>query len=82
VTDNDRDEIVALRLVPVEVFGAEDGYGLNDAVSAWSDCNRARGHIYRVDNIDPQYREPGETVEIFVRQTDLPFFARHWDSDS
>jgi hypothetical protein len=25
-----------LRLVPVEVFGAEDGYGLSDAVEPWS----------------------------------------------
>ena len=69
------DALVSLRLVPVEVFGAEDGYGLMDAVSAWSDCNRARGHIYRVDDIE--HRE-GETVEIFVRESDLPFFARVW----
>ena len=82
MTDIDRDALVPLRLVPVEVFGAEDGYGLSDAVSAWSDCNRAIGHIYRVDDRDPQYRKPGETVEIFVRQADLPFFARCWDSDS
>lgn len=73
--------LVPLRLVPVEVFGAEDGYGLCDAVSAWSDCNRADGHIYRVDDGDPQYREPGQTVEIFVREADLPFFAKAWGDE-
>lgn len=72
-----RDGLVPLRLVPVEVFGAEDGYGLGDAVEAWSDCNRARGHIYRVDE-DYMIRLPGETVEIFVRPEDLPFFERYW----
>lgn len=76
------DPLVSLRLVPVAVFGAEGGYGLADAVSAWSDCNRAYGHIYRVD--DPHslpYRNPGETVEIFVRASDLPFFERRWGDD-
>lgn len=57
------DDLVPLTLVPVEVFGGEPdddtwGYGLMDAVPAWSDCNRADGRIYRVDDTDPQYRKP------------------------
>ncbi len=38
-------------LTPVYVFGAEGGYGLGDATGAQSDCNRARGHIFRVDDL-------------------------------
>jgi len=52
------------------------GYGLSDAVSSWSDCNRAIGKIYRVDDTDPKYRESGDTVEIFVKREDLPFFEK------
>jgi hypothetical protein len=47
-------------------------YGLSDAVQAWSDCNRARGHVFRVDDVDPQYRLPGETVRVWVADKDLP----------
>lgn len=94
------DDLVPLRLVPVEVFGTEDcclhdpppyssrppyagdeecesaGYGLSDAVSAWSDCNRATGRIYRVDDVEEQYRLPGETVTIYVPRASLSFFER------
>jgi len=70
-------------LVPVEVFGGVDNceacghevpfsYGLSDAVQAWSDCNRARGHIFRVDDMEPNYRLPGETVRVWVAERDLP----------
>jgi len=57
------DPLVRVRLVPVEVFGADEedcpscgamikfGYGLSDAVSAWSDCNRAVGHIFRKEDM-------------------------------
>jgi hypothetical protein len=86
------DDLVPLRLVPVEVFGGncathcppndsedcKDAYGLMDAVEAWSDCNRAEGHIYRIDETDPKYRRPGDTVEIFVRRGDLPWFERQF----
>lgn len=48
------------------------GYGLSDAVEAWSDCNRAIGHIFRVDDSDPRYRKPGETVRVWVAEEDLP----------
>jgi len=68
-------ETVTLRLVPVEVFGAEDGYGLCDAVSCWSDCNRAVGKIYRVDE-DWSNREEGETVTITIDKSDLAFFDK------
>ncbi len=86
----DSDELVPLRLVPIEIFGEDDccehdiepcksdGYGLCDAVSSWSDCNRADGKFYRVDDIDPECRKPGETVEILVKRSDLPFFERRW----
>lgn len=70
-------KLVKLRLVPVEVFGAEEGYGLMDAVEAWSDCNRAYGKIYRVDDIESR---TGETVEILVKEKDLPFFEKRFES--
>lgn len=54
------------------------GYGLSDAVQAWSDCNRADGRIYRVDETDPKYREPGETVTVYVPRAALPWFEKHW----
>lgn len=51
------------------------GYGLCDAVSAWSDCNRAEGHIFRFDDTDPQYREAGETLTVWVRRDEYEAFA-------
>lgn len=52
------------------------GYGLMDAVSSWSDCNRASGRIYRVD--EPGHREPGETVTVYVPVESLPWFERRF----
>ena len=54
------------------------GYGLSDAVASWSDCNRAEGHIYRVDDTDPDHRLPGETIQIFVSKADLPWFEKRF----
>jgi hypothetical protein len=54
------------------------GYGLSDAVSAWSDCNRADNRIYRVDDTDPKYREPGETVIVYVPRGSVSWFEKHW----
>lgn len=74
-----RERKVKLYLVPVEVFGVDGDYGLMDCVSSWSDCNRAAGKIYRVDEADGQkYRKPGETVAIWVDEKDLPFFKKIW----
>jgi hypothetical protein len=76
-----------LTLVPVEVFGLicdehelpqPVGWGLCDAVQAWSDCNRADGHIYRVEDLDTAHRVPGETARIWVRDEELPFFETCW----
>lgn len=80
-----------LQLVAVEVFGllCDDdahehpkavGWGLSDAVEAWSDCNRADGHIYRVDD-DWSTRKPGETARVWVADADLPFFEKRWGSE-
>lgn len=88
-------DLVPLTLVPVEVFGGCDhpatethnpdtcdlwGYGLCDSVSAWSDCNRASGKIYRVEDLAGN-REPGETVQIWVDRADLPWFEKRWGTD-
>ena len=72
--------MVKIKLIPVEVFGAEDGYGLMDAVSWWGDCNRAVGKIYRVEDLDvpDDTRKTGETVEVWVKKSDLPFFEKRW----
>ena len=87
----DGDPLVCVRLVPVEVFGAEDedcpscpatvrfGYGLMDAVSAWSDCNRAIGHIFRKDDDYTEgYREPGDTITVYVPQSQVALFERRY----
>jgi hypothetical protein len=85
-----------VRLVPVEVFGTDQccyhgsqdeacdsrGYGLSDAVPAWSDCNRARGRIYRVDDLPgrmpPDPGEPPSTVVVYVRPEDRAWFELLW----
>jgi hypothetical protein len=72
--------LVPITLVPVEVFGADDGYGLMDAVEAWSDCNRATGRIYRVEDVDVP-RRPGEVVTVWVDVGDLPYFEKRWGFD-
>lgn len=64
-----------------DTTGADDCdgwcYGVCDAVESWSDCNRAVGKIYRVD--DPgSNREPGETVTVHVDPAQLGFFEKHW----
>jgi hypothetical protein len=78
-----------VELVPVEVFAlwCDDhpepkpvSWGLSDAVEAWSDCNRADGRIYRVeDNPDAhRYRLPGETARVWVPDEVWPFFEKRW----
>jgi hypothetical protein len=58
------------------------GYGLMDAVSVWSDCNRATGQIYRVDDTEPKYRQPGETVTVYVPREQLAWFEKSWGEDA
>lgn len=85
------DPLVRVRLVPVEVFGADEedcpdcpatvtfGYGLMDAVQAWSDCNRAIGRIYRVDEAASEpYRQAGDTITVYVPQSEMPKFERRY----
>jgi len=73
--------LVPLTLVAVEVFGA-DHYGLSDAVSAWSDCNRAAGQIFRVDDVDPQYRAPEDVIRIFAPPSELPkLIEKRWGDE-
>jgi len=46
--------IKAGHLIPIQVFGAEDGYGLSDCFSehapGGSDCNSARGRMFRLSS--------------------------------
>ena len=71
--------LVKVALVPVEVFGADDGYGLCDAVSPWSDCNRAYGHIYRRgEDSNARHREPGDTITVYVPQSELAKFEKRY----
>lgn len=87
--------LVSLTLVPVEVFGGCDhpgchdqcgtfGYGLCDAVGpGYSDCNRADGKIFRVEDLDvmdPHLEYDGEQVrvQVLVREQDLEFFKRRF----
>ena len=84
-----------IRLVPVEVFGADEedcrgcggtiqfGYGLCDAVPAWSDCNRAIGHIFRKDDDYTEgYREPGDTITVYVPQSEMAKFGRRYGDEA
>lgn len=94
---------VRLILVPVEVFGADGcdhpgcddpqcpggGYGVMDAVGpGFSDCNRAIGHIYRVEDLSRDGEEylvdDGQQVRVavWVDQSDLPFFKVNFDSET
>lgn len=75
--------LVPVRLCPVQVFGADEcdrcmapaGYGLMDAASAWSDCNRAYAHIYRRD--EPQMnRREHETILVWVTPEEAEKFDR------
>lgn len=87
--------LVRVRLVPVEVFGADEeqcescgetvkcGYGLMDAVPAWSDCNRAIGRIYRVDeDYTEPYRELGDTITVYVPESEMAKFEKRFGDDS
>jgi len=62
-------------LTPVEVFGAEGGYGLMDASSAWSDCNRAIGHIFRVDDLADNGNPERVRVRVLVSASELEKLA-------
>ena len=80
-----------VRLVPVEVFGADEedcrscgaviecGYGLMDAVSAWSDCNRAIGRIYRREDVEGRDEEGAAgCITAYVPQSELEKFDRRY----
>ncbi len=56
------------------------GNGLCDAVSWWSDCNRAWGRIYRFEDLNSANREPGETLTVRVKRDEFEaFIAKRWD---
>jgi hypothetical protein len=84
-----------VRLVPVEHFGTDEefcpncgtgiecGYGVMDAVEAWSDCNRAIGRIYRVDDdYSEPYRQPGDTITVYVPQSEMAKFQKRFGDDA
>lgn len=80
-TPKAEEELVPVTLVAVEVFGV-DPYGLMDAVSSWSDCNRARGQIFRVDDCDPQYRASADVIRVFVPASELPkLVEKRWGEE-
>jgi hypothetical protein len=68
---------VKVTLVPVEVFGTDPAYGLMDAVSSWSDCNRAIGHIYRRDEEENvPFRNPSDVITVYVPRSELAKFDK------
>lgn len=91
-------ETTTLTLVPVETFGGDEcehpgcddpkcpggGIGMSDAVGpAWSDCNRAWGKIYRVEDLGTpeefhQFEGEQVRVDVTVKNADLPFFAKRF----
>jgi len=89
-----REPLVQVRLVPVKVFGADEedcpdcpatvefGYGLMDAVEAWSDCNRAIGRIYRVDEArSAGYRRPGDAITVYVPQSEAEKLGKRFGDE-
>lgn len=50
---------------------------------AWSDCNRAIGRIYRVEDLAVQARgrEPGDSITIYVRTEDEAWFTKKFGDD-
>jgi hypothetical protein len=79
-TQSKTDDLVKVTLVPVEVFGT-DGYGLSDAVGAQSDCNRARGHIYRRDDTySIPHRNPEDVITIYVPREELSKFDKDFSA--
>lgn len=78
--------LVKVTLVPVEVFGAECeacdkevGHGLMDAVSAYSDCNRAEGHIYRRDDEESTpYRDADDVITVYVPRSEIWKFEKRF----
>ena len=87
----DGDPLVRVTLVPVEVFGADEedcqgcgeiiktGYGLMDAVSAWSDCNRAIGHIFRKDDLEGRNADGAAgCITVYVPQSEMPKFETRY----
>ena len=89
-----REPLVQVRLVPVQVFGADEedcpdcpatvefGYGLMDAVEAWSDCNRAIGRIFRVDEArSVDYRQPGDTITVYIPQSEVAKLGKRFGDE-
>lgn len=82
-SDGTPPDLVPVRLCPVMVFGADEcdaceapaGYGLMDAASAWSDCNRAWQLIYRRDDAEFQRLEH-ETIVVWVTPAEAAKFER------
>lgn len=71
------EDLVEVILVPVEIFGADDGYGLADAISPWSDCNQAIGRIYRrEERPDVQFPNPDDVIKVYVSRSELAKFDR------
>lgn len=76
-----KDDLVEVYLVPVQVFGT-DGYGLADAIQPWSDCSRARGHIFRKDDtINALYRQPGDSIKIYIPRSELPKLEKDYSEE-
>jgi len=82
--------LVKVVLVPVEVFGADRcdrcesrmGYGLMDAVSAWSDCNRAIGRIYRREDLEGR-NEDGAAgcITVYVPESEAGKFDHRYGDE-
>jgi hypothetical protein len=83
--------LVRVTLVPVEVFGADEedcrncgetikfGYGLMDAVSAWSDCNRAIGHVFRREDLEGRDAEGAAgCITAYVPQSEMAKFEKRY----
>lgn len=70
--------MVKVTLIPVEFFGEcetcdeEFHYGIADAVGGLSDCNSARGQIYRREHLGLDHRyPPDDVITAWVPQSEM-----------
>jgi len=48
-----------------------------DAVPAWSDCNRATGHMFRVDDLNRADQDRW-CVRVWVPDSEMPKLLKDW----
>lgn len=79
-------DLVPIRLIPVEQWGAEEcdrcgnalSYGLCDSADPWLDCNSAHNHLFRPEGDQEKdwQRPTGDVVLVWVDRRELEKFRQ------